>query len=327
MPRLLFLFLLLATSVGMTRSEPALRARTGSTTRVDAVPIPLDAAGAGTRVGALRYVSGYALTSADPRFGGISAMVLAPGGFVALSDAGTVMRLSGRADRRPRALRLLPLAAGPGNAAKKSDRDSEAMARDAQGRIWVAFERHNSLWRYAPDFRRAEAHRAPPEMARWKANSGAEAMLRLPDGRFAVWSEGRATQPGASPGTSETLLFDRDPVDPHARAARLAWRLPSGFSVTDAALLGDRRVLTLHRSFSVRDGIAASLGIADLAALRAGATVAPRIVATLRPPLNVDNMEALAVERVGGRTRIWIASDDNFSVLQRTLLMQFELVE
>ena len=60
---------------------------------------------------------------------------------------------------------------------------------------------------------------------------------------------------------------------------------------------------------------------------RLACTITPRIVATLRPPLNVDNMEALAVERSGGRTRIWIASHDNFSALQRTLLLQFELVE
>ena len=46
-----------------------------------------------------------------------------------------------------------------------------------------------------------------------------------------------------------------------------------------------------------------------------------------RPPLIVDNLEALAVERVGGALRIWIASDDNFSMLFRTLLLQFELME
>jgi hypothetical protein len=38
-------------------------------------------------------------------------------------------------------------------------------------------------------------------------------------------------------------------------------------------------------------------------------------------------MEALAVERDGARTIIWIASDDNFNPMQRTLLMKFALAE
>lgn len=327
MPRLIFLLLLCGTSFGMTRSEPAIRARSESLSRIVATPIALDPESGRTVVGPLRFVSGFALSSADPRFGGISALGLTRDGFVALSDTGTIMWLDGRDPssnaRRPRALRLLPLPAGPGDSARKSDRDSEAMAFDRMGRAWIAYERHNSVWRYAPGFRRAEVNRAPPEMRRWRKNSGSEGMVRLDDGRFLVFSEGR----GSVPRSSDLLLFDRDPTDPRSRAARLSYRLPRGFSVTDAALLGDGRIMTLHRSASITDGLVASVGIVDLAVFTPGAVVEPRIVATLRPPLNVDNMEALAIDRGVGRTRIWIASDDNYSVLQRTLLLQFELVE
>lgn len=322
MPRVFLLLILLGTGMGMTRSEPLLRARSESMSRLVALPVVLDPEGGRRQVGALRFVSGWELRSPDPRFGGISAMELTPRGFVAVSDSGTVMWIDGK-DRGPKTLRLLPLPAGPGNSAKKSDRDSEAMARDAAGHIWIAYEGHNSVWRYASNFRRVEASRAPPEMRRWGANMGAEAMVRLPGGRFVILSEGV----GRVAGSSDVLLFDRDPTDPGATAARLSYRLPEGFSVTDAALLGDGRLMTLHRSFSVSGGIAASVGIVDLAALKPGAVVTPHIVATLRPPLTIDNMEALAIERRGGRTRVWIASDDNFNTLQRTLLMQFELVE
>ena len=45
------------------------------------------------------------------------------------------------------------------------------------------------------------------------------------------------------------------------------------------------------------------------------------------PPRPVDNMEALAVSREGGRTIVRIASDDNYLALQRTLLLEFELDE
>lgn len=319
----LFLFLLLlGTSLGMTRSEPLGQARSESVSRVAALPVVLDPEGGRRSVGALRFIEGWELRSADSRFGGISAMGLTPDGFVALSDSGTVMWLAGR-NRRPERLRLLPLPAGPGDGTQKADRDGEALARDAAGHIWVAYEQHNSVWRYAPDFRHSEANRAPPEMRRWRPNSGAEAMVRLDDGRFLIFSEG----PGSVPRSSDVLLFDRDPTDPAARAARLSYRLPEGFAVTDAALLGDGRLLTLHRSASVMHGMAASLGVVDVPQVKAGAVLTPRMLATLRPPLTVDNMEALAVERRGAATRIWIASDDNFNTVQRTLLMQFELEE
>jgi hypothetical protein len=42
----------------------------------------------------------------------------------------------------------------------------------------------------------------------------------------------------------------------------------------------------------------------------------------------VDNMEALAVHRTGqGELVLTLLSDDNFSSLQRTLLLQFTLAE
>ena len=47
----------------------------------------------------------------------------------------------------------------------------------------------------------------------------------------------------------------------------------------------------------------------------------------LRAPAAIDNMEALSVTRERGRTILWIASDDNFSPLQRTLLLKFALVD
>lgn len=322
MPRILFLVLLAGACVTMTRSEPIFGARDQSSTRVTATAIPLDTEGRATRIGGLRYLGGWELRSADPRFGGISAMALTPGGLLALSDSGTAMRMTGPG-RVPNAVRLTPLAAGPGSGTGKADRDSEAMTRDARN-VWVAFEGHNSVWRYTPDLGQVQASRNPPELARWRANSGAEAMVRLADGRFLLFSEGRGDGTGP-PGTRAALLFDRDPTDPHARAMRLAYRSPTGFSPTDAALMADGRIMVLHRSFSLTEGVAAAIGIVELGKPKAKAVLAPSMIATLRPPLNIDNMEALALEQVGSRTHVWIASDDNFSALQRTLLLKFEL--
>ena len=51
----------------------------------------------------------------------------------------------------------------------------------------------------------------------------------------------------------------------------------------------------------------------------------PLIVADLA--YQIDNMEGIAIHRnAAGETIITLVSDDNFSVLQRNLLLQFALV-
>jgi hypothetical protein len=40
----------------------------------------------------------------------------------------------------------------------------------------------------------------------------------------------------------------------------------------------------------------------------------------------IDNMEGLAVHQEAGKTILTLISDDNFSMIQRTILLEFELV-
>ena len=59
--------------------------------------------------------------------------------------------------------------------------------------------------------------------------------------------------------------------------------------------------------------------------LSAGAIVERVEIATFRAPIIADNLEAMSLTREGGRTILWIASDDNYNPLQRTLLLKFAL--
>jgi hypothetical protein len=84
----------------------------------------------------------------------------------------------------------------------------------------------------------------------------------------------------------------------------------------------------LSRRYSLMRGVGARLDLVDLDRGVDGfwrASSAP--VAELAPPVNVDNMEGLAVRRQSGRVFVYLVSDDNFSGLQRTLLMKFELMD
>ena len=117
-------------------------------------PVALDPRG----FGELRLAGAWALTSDDPRFGGISALAIAGGDFVALSDSGVVVRFPKPRQQAARAV-IGELPGGPGAPGFKVDRDSEALVRDPLGRgWWVAFETSNELWLYDKDFLRALQH-------------------------------------------------------------------------------------------------------------------------------------------------------------------------
>lgn len=272
-------------------------------------------------IGRLSYLGGWAIRSNDRRFGGISAMHVEGERVLALSDSGLLFRfaLPGREPRGAVSIATLP--AGPGSALSKRDRDSEAMAVDGD-RVWVAFERQNAVWRYRDGFTRSDASATPRAMASWPANGGSEAIVRLRDGRFLVFSEARMRPDG----TSEVLQFAGDPALAATKVRALGYRAPDGYRITDAAVLPDGRLLLLHRKFSLMEGVAATLSVAGAAA-NADGIIAGREIATLAPPLTVDNMEALSVTRDKGRTILWIASDDNFNGFQRTLLMAFALAD
>jgi hypothetical protein len=107
---------------------------------------------------------------------------------------------------------------------------------------------------------------------------------------------------------------------------RLGYRPPGEHRITDAALLPDGRLIVLNRSFSLVEGVSVIVTLVDLGGdLSPGRILEGRQIARIDPPLTIDNMEALAIGERGGRTIVWMASDDNFNPLQRTLLLEFEL--
>lgn len=286
---------------------------------VTATPIALDPEDPRrTTVGRLRFLAGWELTSRDPAFGSISAMAVDGEGLLLLSDAGGVVRLT----LDPVRAVFSDLPAGPGAGTAKRDRDSEALVVSG-GKAWVAFEAHNAIWRYDRALSRSEASARPAAMRRWPGNGGAEAMVRLRDGRFVVFAERGRAPPGAAPA----LIFDRDPTDANARVSEFFHRAPTDYRITDTALLPGRELLLLHRRIGLLPYLSAKLTVLPVAAIKEGEVALGEEVARLAPPLAVDNMEALAVTRENGETIVWIASDDNFGApLQRTLLLKFRLL-
>jgi hypothetical protein len=285
-------------------------------------PVPLDDSQLDRhRLGGLAWLGTWRLTSNDPRFGGISALQVDKGKVTAFSDAGWLIRfaLPAHGDVAPGSVGPLP--EGPGGGERKSDRDIESFIFHGDS-AWIGFERRNAIWRYDRTRWRVTSAAAPPEMRRWPGNRGPEAMLRLADGRFIVFAEGKGSHP-----TSEALLFEGDPAVAGTPVARMRYRKPRGYRTTDAALLPDGRALVLNRRFAFLEGVSAKLSVVDLSRMGAGTELDGRELADFHRPVLVDNMEGLSITREGARTIVWIASDDNYSPLQQTLLMKFALAE
>ncbi len=326
MPRLRSLIAVVALPLllGTGWSREARVALLGRDTRVTVRPVPLDPHDPARRhLGALVYRGGVELIGRDPAFGGYSALAVRGRRFTLLSDDANILRFTMARDRTIHDVRFGQLPTGPDTGWTKRERDSESMTIDpATGTVWVGFEQFNQIWRYAPGLARAEAGVAPAAMARWRSNGGIEAMARLADGRFVAISEsipyGESMQEG--------LVWSGDPVAVPKPAFRFAYRPTPGFRPVDMVELPDRRLLVLERRFALPFRWSNRLVVIDRAALTAGNVVQGREIARLEAPMIHDNIEGVAVTRQGDGITLWLVSDDNRLPMQRTLLLNFDLI-
>ncbi len=322
--RLPLIALLLLLFVGSVPGERQMYRNTSQ--NIALIPLPLDPAHPGPRrLGELIFESAWELGSGNSDFGGISALTALPDGrFVGVSDAGTLIGFGLTNDDRTDRPFIAPLPGAFGKEVNYRDRDSEGLVHDpATGRFWISYEARHAIRRFTGSFARSDGIVRPKEMQDWPNNSGGEALARLGDGRFVLFSENANVKDGAT----EALLFSGDPVEPGTVITRFAYRAPKDYRITDATLLPDGRLLLLHRRLGFPDGFRAKIALFDPATIKAGATTQGRVIATLAAPLLVDNMEGVAVTREGKETIVWLISDNNFNIFERTLLMKFRLAE
>lgn len=250
----------------------------------------------------LRLAGAWALSSTDPRFGGISALAVDGEALVALTDSGVVIRFS-RPSSGLKPARIGELPGGPGNPAFKHNRDAEALLRDPRGRgWWVAFENRNQLWLYDPAFGRALV-RIDFGRSSWRRNTGIEGMAARGEGLL-LFPEAGNTFVRLSSGRALTHPIERS-VGRIAEAARL----PGG------------GLAVIHRRWTL-------FGFANaISLLKPAAGGSLRVARSFRlRGLRLDNVEALAAERLAsGETRLWLMTDDNLQRPLRTLLIALDV--
>ncbi|MES2755082.1 MAG: esterase-like activity of phytase family protein [Pseudomonadota bacterium] len=277
---------------------------------------------AGLRVGRLTWLGGVRLIGDDAAFGGFSAMTTARGRFTLLSDGGNLVGFGLTQDWHVHDARFRELPGGPRGGWEKRDRDAESLTFAPDGRSWAGFESANAIWRYDRGFVHVEGGVRPRAMRRWPIGGGAEAMVRLRDGRFVLLSEG-GSWPGR--GGRAGIVFMGDPVARPNAGFGFTYRPAPGFEPVDAAELPDGNLLVLEREWRLPLRFGTRLALVANKALRPGARVRGQEVARFRAPLPNENYEALAITREAGVTIVWLASDNDQSWWRSSYLLKFRL--
>lgn len=273
------------------------------------------------KVGQLEFIAAWELRSRNGTFGGISTLTaLKDRRFIGIGDAGTIIGFGLTNDATTDRPFIAPLPNLDGPEFNYKDRDSEGIAYDPDSdQFWVSFEAHHAIRRYSGSFARLTGIVRPAAMQNWPKNKGAETIIRLQNGQFIIIAE------SVDDGTHPALLFSGDPVDRGSNITQFRFRPPPGYRVTDGVQLPDGQIALVNRSIGFPQGFSAKISLFNPNDISTSTVAAGRIIASLASPLLVDNLEGIAVTTEGPQVYLWLVSDNNFSIFQRTILMKFRL--
>ena len=283
--------------------------------------------------GLLEFQGGLVLRSSHRKFGGVSAIRVGADGarFIALTDKGWWFR--GRIvydGTRPEGIadaEMAPILGADGKPLAAGDwYDTESIAEDG-GTLYVGIERVHQIMRfnYGRDglLARGQPIAVPPGLRALPANKGLEALVFVPKG-FALAGSLIAISERGLDKSGNILAFLIGGPSPGGFTVKRS----SSYDISDAALLPGGDLLLLERKFSWTSGLAVRMRRVALGDIRPGAVVDGVVLFEADLGYEIDNMEGLSVHRgAGGEIVLTLISDDNFSVLQRTLLLQFTLAE
>jgi hypothetical protein len=276
----------------------------------------------------LQFLGGLDVSADDSEFGGLSGIEVSDGGATAfmVSDSGSFVRArllheGGRlvgivdADIQP----LFP----EGDTGKRLG-DTEDLAfdpsapmrgvvvRERQANALLGFDLENGRpTRFAP-------MRVGAENRVLRSNKGLESVVYGPAlsplaGKILTIAEraprGETDIPGWIAGVGAFGIVVRD-----------------DFDVSSARFLPGGDLLLLERRYTPGWGIAMRLRRVPGGSVAVGARLDGEVILEAGMTYQIDNMEGLSVHQdEAGRTLLTLVSDDNYSLLQRTLILQFEL--
>lgn len=283
-----------------------------------------------TRFGDLTFRSGLVLSASHPRFGGFSGIWRSPDGadLVALTDNAFWLtarlrsedgRLAGVEDAQ-----LAPVLGASGRPLHRSRYFDTESLTIADGVAYVGVERSHDVLRF--EFgrdgvaARARVVAVPREVKRLPNNRGLEAIAVVPPGHALAGAVIAVAERSGreDDATRGFILGGRQP-------GQFSVARHDGYDITDMAFLPDGDLALLERWYRPLRGVGMRIRRVPGRSIRPGAVLDGRYLIEADLGREIDNMEGLCVHREGGRTVLTLISDDNFSFIQRTVLLEFEL--
>lgn len=274
-------------------------------------------AGQGAAADRLEEVGRLVLTHPDPRFGGLSGIVVAPDGegVVLVSDRGALV--TGRLLREGGRLAGADLSVGrlltlKGDTIGGFVGDAEGLAWNGTGGVLIAFEGLHRIVSYAGPETKGVFGFDCPAFRGLQRNSGLEALARGPDGTVHAIPErsGAWERPFPVYRLTDGTCDDR---------MSLPRRGP--FLVTGADIGPDGRLYIVERHFALI-GFAVRVRVFTIAG---DALTGEEVLLETRLGA-LGNMEGIAAWRDGdGAIRLLLVEDDNFSALQSSTLVEYRL--
>ncbi|WP_425351420.1 esterase-like activity of phytase family protein [Kumtagia ephedrae] len=282
--------------------------------------------------GPLEFVGGLEMTARGADFGAMSAFrFLKPGSdFIGVADTGfwffgTIAR---DAQGRPAGVenfRMVPMVDEAGQPiGRKWEVDAEGL--DVEGNVaTVGFERNHRIaqFRIEPGDMRAPVRQldflVPKNELR--QNRAFETVTRAPAdgphrGGLVVVSEKSLDKAG---NIFAAIIEGPD-------KGIFTVKRSGDFDITDGAFLPDGDLLLLERSYRMADGVKMRLRRIAGASIARGKVADGPVLLEADMAYQIDNMEGMDVwQRADGATMVSVISDDNHSILQRNLYLEFRL--
>ena len=288
------------------------------------------------RAGSLAFRGGLVLKSSDRAFGGWSDLAVSADGteILAISDEAHWLRarlsydsngdLAGVGEAE-----IAPMLDMQGRPMQGKEGDAEGLTlerpNDVHGPVAVSFERNVRVWRY--DLSQGlDARPTNVPIGDWVKplhdNEQLEAITLFKPDTLIAFAETKV-----KPGDDLLAAMEVYPGTNTPSSRMLSVVPHDPFAITSAANAPDGGLFLLERRFSLAGGVGMELRHIPASEIHEGARLNGEVLANLSfQDASIDNMEGLAVRSgPAGETLLYIISDDNYSPLQRTLLLMFEV--
>jgi len=287
-----------------------------------------------TRFGPLEFLGGLEMVSPQRLFGSLSSIRFRSDKthFVGVLDTGHWM--TGRVERDPQGrlsgladVAITPMKNRAGRSFEgKGHMDAEGLTLHGD-QILVSFEQDHRVDVYPdPGFETSRAIDTipiPVPKKSLRANRGFETIAVAPiDSALKGGTLIVAERSLDADGNAFAAILD-GPLK-----GRLSLAHYGDFDATDGAFLPNGDLLLLERRFNMAEGIGMRIRRIRAADIRPGSVMDGEILLQSDFGYQIDNMEGLdAFTAEDGTTHVVIVSDDNHSILQRNVMLEFRLVE